>query len=288
MKYQLINGRLLPKEKALIPLNDLGLLRSYSVFDFFRVLSGVAIFVDDHIDRLLRSASKMQIDLQWSGDEIKSMCEALIESNNVTDAGLRIIATGGYSEDGYTPSHANIFMTLHKLPEYSPQDFTHGRKLIASNFTRDLPEVKTTVYVHAIQHQQRMKDANAIEILYHTDGVITECSRSNIFFVDQDDVLVTPSDAILQGISRKRVLNIAKENYTVVQRTVKMEEIARMKEAFLTSSTKGVLPVIEIEDDVIGNGKVGDISTELHHSFNNHINEYIKLNPASWNNALQG
>ncbi len=277
MKYQIINGNLLPKEEALIPLNDLGLLRSYSIFDFFRVISGVPVFIEDHLNRLIVSADKMKLDLQWSKDEIRSMCSELITSNDDVDVGLRILVTGGYSHDGYTPARANIYMMLHNLPEYSQADFTHGRKMITSNFTRDIPEAKTTLYVHAIHHQSRMDAINAIEILYHTDGVITEGSRANIFFVDQNDVIVTPSDAILSGVTRKHLIRIAKEKYTVIERKMMMNEIAGMKEAFLTSSTKGVMPIIEIGDVVIGGGKVGSVTTDLHRLFNDHVSAYIAL-----------
>lgn len=266
---------MLLKEEALIPLNDLGLLRSYSIFDFFRVLSGVPVFLEDHLDRLLGSVDKMELDLRWSKDEIRTMCREIIASNEVVDAGLRIVVTGGYSHDGYTPARANIYMMMHNLPEYSPDDFTQGRKMISSNFTRDLPEAKTTLYVHAIHHQKRMKEVNAIEILYHTDGVITEGSRANMFFVDQNDVIVTPADAILRGITRRHLMHVAKDKYNIVERTMVMDEIADMKEAFLTSSTKGVLPVIEIGGVVIGDGKVGAITSDLHQLFNAHVAEYI-------------
>jgi len=277
MDFQIINGNLLPKEKALIPLTDLGLLRSYSVFEYFRVLEGIPIFIEDHLDRLFRSVSTMQLDLPWTKDEIRTMCHELITANDTQEAGLRIIVTGGYSEDGYTPTRANIYMTLHKPPVYSPHDFTKGRNLITSNFTREVPEVKTTIYVHSIQHQKKMKDMNAIELLYHTDGLITECSRSNIFFVDHNDVLITPANTILHGITRRHVLNIAQEKYTVEERDILLNEIPKMKEAFLTSSTKGVYPIVKIEDTIIGNGKVGNITADLNNSFKKYTSNYLEL-----------
>ena len=111
--------------------------------------------------------------------------------------------------------------------------------------------------------------------------MITEGSRSNIFFVDQNDVIVTPADAILRGITRKHVMQSAQEKHTVVERTVNMDEISGMKEAFLTSSTKGVLPVIEIEGVVIGDGQVGKITSDLHHSFNKYISNYIDIHQST-------
>ena len=64
-KYQLINGEILPKDAARIPLNDLGMLRSYSIFDFFRILGGKPLFIEDHLDRLLRSSEAMYLALPW-------------------------------------------------------------------------------------------------------------------------------------------------------------------------------------------------------------------------------
>ena len=275
MKYQIINGKLLKKEEALIPLNDLGMLRGFSVFDYFRVLQGIPIFFEDHMDRLKLSADKMGLMVPWSRDEIKSMVTELISANEATEAGFRIIATGGFSDDGYTPADANVYMSMHILPTYPEDDFKFGRKIIASNFMRELPEIKTTMYVNAVKLQKRMKAENAIEILYHNNGAITECSRSNIFFVDQDGNVLTSPDKVLQGITRKHAIALAKSKFPVIERTVQMDEIPNMKEVFITSSTRGVMPVIAVEDIQIADGKVGKITAELHEMFKANITEYI-------------
>ena len=199
MDLQNINGTILHKDKALIPLSDLGLLRGYSVFDFFRVLEGIPIFLEDHIERLLQSVQRIDIDPIWTSDEIAQMCYDLIAANKTSEAGMRIVVTGGYSADGYTPGDPNIYITLHQLPRYDPSDFSNGRMIIVSNFTRDMPEVKTTVYAHALRQRKRMKEHNAVEVLYHSNGHITECSRSNIFFVDKSGVIHTPDSGMLRG-----------------------------------------------------------------------------------------
>ncbi len=278
MNYQLINGKILKAEDALIPLNDLGLLRGYSVFDYFRVLKGVPVFIEDHVARLLTSARKLNLEPRWTAEDLKRLCEELISVNGggAVNAGMRIIITGGFSPDGYTPTEANLFMTLHPLPQYAPSDYVDGRVLITSNYTRSMADIKTTVYGHVLSLRKKVKEANAIEVLYHTNGSITECSRANIFFVKKDDSIVTPSSDLLMGITRKHVMELARRaDYTISEGDVNLDELSEMKEVFVTSTTKGVLPIVQIDDTVIGDGHVGEVAITLRNVFLHLIDEYI-------------
>ena len=267
-EFKIINGEILPAEKATIPLNDLGLLRSFAVFDFFRVLQNVPIFLDDHAERIVRSARSMGIDLLWNKEQIKSMCRSLIDANKPGDAGLRILVTGGFSTDGYSPSDPNIYMMLHQLPQYPESYYSDGAKLITSEYRRDSPDIKTTIYVQSIKEAKRIKDAGAQEILYHWDGIVSECSRSNIFLVDSNNKVITPDRGILWGVTRKHVIELARKEYEFEQRAVTLEELFTAKETFITSSTKGLMPVTRIDEYTIGDGKVGPVSRDLGARFN--------------------
>lgn len=278
MDYQLINGKILRAEEALIPLNDLGLLRGYSVFDYFRVLKGVPVFIEDHISRLMISCQKLDLELQWQQRDLERMCQEVIDANggSAVNAGMRVIVTGGFAPDGYTPTQTNLFITLHPLPNYAPTDYTDGRPVITSNFTRSMADVKTTVYGHVLSLRKRMKAANAIEVLYHTNGSITECSRANIFFVARDNTIITPSSDLLMGITRKYVIELAeKAGYRVEEADVRLEDIMGMKEAFLTSTTKGVMPIVQVDDTLVGSGEVGEVAITLRNAFLKLIDHYI-------------
>lgn len=264
MKYQFINGEIKLASEARIPTNDLGLLRGYAVFDYFRVLQGVPVFVEDHLDRLFHSLDVMDLELPRSREEIKQQIYELIEKNEMTEAGFRIVVSGGYAEDGFTPSTPNMYMMMHTLPTYSPSLDEKGAKLLTSAYQRDVPSVKTTIYVQSIHFAKKMKKENAIEVLYHWKGNITECSRSNIFFVDQNDNLITPKHGMLKGITRKRTIAVAESLGIPVQlRKVNMDEVPQMKEAFITSSTKEVTPIVQIDDLRIGDGRVGPMTKRI-------------------------
>ncbi|MDX1409665.1 MAG: aminotransferase class IV [Saprospiraceae bacterium] len=274
--YQLINGEIYPRNEAKIPLNDLGMLRSYSIFDFFRVLDGKPVFIEDHIDRLWHSADVMDLALPWSKADINEMCRALVAKNQASDAGMRVVVTGGYAEDGYTPTSPNIYMMLHTLPQYDETLYTQGSKLISTPYMRDMPSVKTTIYIQSIHFKKRMQQEGAVEVLYHWQGNISECSRSNIFFVDADDTIITPKHGMLRGITRKQVLDLVSQDYIVDLRPVGNDEIGGMREAFITSTTKGVMPVRQIDDVVIGNGHVGPVTKDLMRRFEVWVERYLR------------
>jgi branched-chain amino acid aminotransferase len=100
-------------------------------------------------------------------------------------------------------------------------------------------------------------------------------TRSNFFIVDQNDTIITPGDGVLKGINRKHVLISARKKFKVEERDLFMDELSLAKEAFITGTTKKVMPVIQIDDDKIGNGKPGPITLELQKIYETYILDYI-------------
>lgn len=272
-----INGDILPQDKALIPIYDLGLLRGMGIFDFFRVLDGVAIFAEDHVQRLQNSMHQMGLEVDYTAADWINKFNELIKANNADRAGFRVVVTGGFSEDGYSiPERKNIYMLLHFLPPNDQKQFDEGVSLITSDYRRDIPSVKTTIYVRSMQLQPRMKKEGAFEVLYHWNGEITECSRCNIFFIDKEGALITPDGGMLHGVTRKQIIAIAQEhNIPVVERKVTLSELPEMAGSFLTATTKGVLPVVKIDQQVIGNGRVHPLCVSLQNLFRERIEQYI-------------
>jgi len=101
------------------------------------------------------------------------------------------------------------------------------------------------------------------DVLYHWGGVITEFPRSNVFMVDQQDQLVTPAKNVLAGITRKTVLYLAKEHYSPTLRDITLSELKQAKEVFITSTTKGIIPVCEIDGYPVGDGVPGKVTQRL-------------------------
>lgn len=275
--YIYINGNILPKEQALIPVYDLGLLRGLGIFDYFRVLDGIPVFAEDHIDRLENSMQMMDFNTGLSREDWKDLFYKMIKANEVDRAGFRVVVTGGFSDDGYTiPEQKNIYLMLHSLPASDPAQYENGVRLLTINYQRDTPTAKTTVYIESMKAQPHLKKSGAFEVLYHFNGVISECSRCNIFFITPEGVIVTPAKGMLKGVTRKQVIAIAAEhNMPLEERDVHLEELPWMAGAFLTATTKGVLPVVKIDDQLIGDGSVHPLAKKLQTAYLERVDQYL-------------
>jgi D-alanine transaminase/branched-chain amino acid aminotransferase len=127
-----------------------------------------------------------------------------------------------------------------------------------------------------MQFQPQLKKAGAFEVLYHWKGEITECSRCNIFFIDREGVMHTPKNGMLKGITRKQVMAMAAENnLPLVEREIFLNEIPDMAGAFLTATTKGVLPVVKIDDQLIGDGSVHPLAKKMQELYQKRVDEYL-------------
>ena len=276
--YIYLNGEILPSEKAMLHVTDLGLLRGYGIFDFLQNINGTPLFINDYLDRFENSARLMQLDFPEKDREILiQKIMNLIAKNGFEHSSLRLCLTGGYSEDVFTPTKPN-FIILEQIMKNNAdyQGFINGEKLILHEYVRDIYEVKTTNYIVPIRLQARWKAEGAVDVLYHKNGLVSESSRSNFFIVDKNDTLITPHDFVLHGITRKKIIELAKQNSLRLEiRDMTLAETLEAKEAFMTSSTKGVLPIVALDNHIIGNGKVGAVSKFLIEEFKAMQEEYL-------------
>lgn len=262
-----VNNTFIEEEKAVLQVSDLALQRGYAAFDFLRTKNGVPLFVDDYLQRFFNSAAAMHLQPVQSKKELKEIIYELIEKNKLAQSGIRMILTGGYSPDSYEPATPNLLVLQQALQMPATEKFEAGLKVITHNYQRDLPAVKSTNYLMGIWLQQKVKVQNAADVLYHHHGVVSEFPRANVFVVTKAGTLVTPAEGILKGITRMKLLELAKGKIEVEERTLQLDEVKAAAEVFMTSTTKRILPVYQVDDVVIGNGKAGAVATLLNKLF---------------------
>lgn len=275
--YFCVNGKIVLAKNAKLQVTDLGLLRGYGIFDFLKVENGIPLFIEDHMARFQNSSKEMGLKLNYSVEELKRFVMKLISKNEFKNGGMKIILTGGYSANGYLPakdSNMIILLTSFKAP--SKKVFARGVKLMLHEHFRQTAIIKTTNYIEPIRLAKDIKKAKAIDVLYHWDGKISESSRSNFFIVKKDKTIVTSNSHVLKGITRKRVVNLANEHYKVIEKDITFRDLKNATEAFLSSTTKGALPVVQIDSIKIGNGKPGKVSTHLNKLLKKQAKEYKK------------
>ena len=274
MDYYSVNGEIVPVAEARLGVNDLGLLRGYGVFDYFRVVRGTPLFIDDYLARFERSVNVMNLDLPVTLAELKKHIHDLIEANGAADAAIRLLLTGGYSPDGITPAEPNWSILEHPLKKPDAERYRRGSNLTVYEYVRDIPEVKTTNYAVAIQQLPQQRAADAIDVLYHQNGRVSETSRSNVF-IAKGGTISTPGERILKGITRKQVLHLARERFEVQETDITLDDVYSADEVFITSSVKGVMPIVKVGENIIGSGEPGNVSRQLMEAFEAHIEDYL-------------
>lgn len=258
-----INNQFIPDEQACISHRDLSIQRGYGVFDFFRLIQNTPLYLEEHLDRFYFSAAQMRLDAGKTRDELKLIIHELIQKNNLPNSGIRLTLTGGNSPDGYQLVEPNLIISQHLFNPPTENQINNGIKLVTYNHQRQLPHVKTIDYLMAIWLQPYVKEKQADDILYYKDGLVSECPRSNFFLVLKDVTIITPANNILKGITRMKVLKSASQFLNVEERDIIVDEIRLAGEAFITSTTKQILPAVQIDGDVIGNGTPGKITKKL-------------------------
>jgi D-alanine transaminase/branched-chain amino acid aminotransferase len=254
--YCFKNGDIIPCEDAVVHVSDLGLLRSFAAFDYLRTYNGRPFHLPDHLRRFRNSADGLGLKLAYSDDEIAAVILEILERSGLPDAGVRLVITGGNSPDSMTVVEPNFLITTEKLPQYPAAYYENGVKLITNEYLRDVPALKSTGYLNAIKLLPLVKQHDAHDVLYCHDGNVLELTRNNIFLF-RGDTLITPKDSILLGVTRKVLLELCRDVFPIEERAVHTDELALADEVFLSGTTKGVMPVVRIDDTMIGPGTVG-------------------------------
>lgn len=267
MSWTFVNTGFFNDSEAVLQANDLALQRGYGVFDFLRTANNQPLFMNDYLDRFFNSALQLFITIPYKKEEVKQYILELIVKNNIPESGIRMLATGGYSPDGYSPVTGNFILQQQALQTPDKEKFQQGIKIITHPYQRDFPAVKSTNYLMGVWLQHQLKEKSIDAVLYFHNDIVSEFPRANVFIITAGGRLVTPAANILQGITRKKVLELAPEILPAEQRHVSIAELKNAAEVFMTSTTRRILPVVEIDGIKIGNGRAGKITTQLYERF---------------------
>ena len=259
-RFAFINNEFIDERNACLHVSDLSIQRGYGVFDYCRTTDNVPMHLDDHVDRFLLSAKIMHLQMPLSKEELISTIQTLTRKNQIPQSGIRMLLTGGYSPDSYEVVKPNLVILQHPLLFKVTPGADMGIKVITQDYVREFPEAKTINYSMGIWIQPKLRAKQATDVLYHKNGEVSEFPRSNFFIVTKEDVIATPGKNILKGITRKKILELKLDAYKVEERPVTLEDIRYAKEAFMSSTTKRVLPIIQVDDMIIGHGRKGPVT----------------------------
>ncbi|MGB1010772.1 MAG: D-amino-acid transaminase [Thiolinea sp.] len=266
-----VNGEFLPEAEAKISVFDRGFLFADGVYEVSSVLQGKLIDNDGHMVRLHRSMDELEMKAPASDDEILQAQQELIQRNNIEEGLVYLQVTRGAADRDFaypaadTPSSLVMFTQSKTLID-SPQA-KNGIKIASIPDIRwKRRDIKTVGLLAPSMGKMQAKKAGADDAWMVEEGYVTEGTSNNAYIITQDNVLVTRhvGNEILNGITRRAVLKLAeKTELTIEERSFTLEEAYASKEAFVTSATTFVWPVIEIDGHAVADGKPGEFAAKL-------------------------
>lgn len=214
------------------------------IYEVVRVVDKKALFLEDHLQRMFKSADLIQYDVGFTKEVIESYVRECIELNDIRSNNIKLVTV----EDD---NDKKLFLVYPIQSFYPPKSYyEEGVKTIIFKHTRDNPNAK-------IQHsdfKERVKDAmdsnNAFEaLLVDSEGFILEGSRSNMFYVLHGELCTAPSNLVLLGITRKHIISLAeKMGFSPVERKLHTDDLKNIEGLFISGTSTGVLPVSRIGD----------------------------------------
>ena len=221
-----IDGQWVHPVDATISINDIAVLRGYSVFESLRTYDRRPFHLDQHLSRLYRSARLIEMEIPWSSEQITEVVGEIIARNTYRHAAIRLLITGGESEDRNLPSGKPLLVVMiTPLGERDMERFAQGCKLITTKLQRISPEAKTANYIAAVRALKEAVRRGAADALFVNErDHVLEATRSN-FFIFRGDTLITPDRGILMGITRNVVLELARGMFAIEERPILLRRI---------------------------------------------------------------
>src|SRR3989338_859654 len=295
-----LNGKLVKKEEAKISVFDHAFLYGDGVFDTLRTYNKKIFKLDMHINRLFKSARIIGFNIPITKEEMKDAIKQTVEANNsaaVSEYRIRVTVSRGEGDISLVAEcKPNIVIQVTELKKSAPEIYERGVSVITVKLERPLPEAKTTNCMMQVVAKEKANLVNAYEaLLVNNENEVTEGATTNVFIVRYADgksnlktKVITPNKDMIEGVTRHIVVELVKklqeetkdnennmnEKIEMELRPIKKEELYSADEAFITSTTPELVPVVIVDDRVIGNKKPGKIWKLLNEEFAKYRDKY--------------
>ena len=279
-----INGTLVSKENATISVYDHGLLYGDGVFEGMRIYGGKIFRLDEHLDRLWLSARAICLDMPISKEQMAEDCKKTVAAAELEDGYIRLVITRGSGTLGIDPNRCSdpqVIIIADLISLYPREYYDNGLHLVTAATIRNhpaalSPQIKSLNYLNNVMAKMEGLQAGCVEaLMLNHKGDVAECTGDNIFIV-KNGILKTPStdSGILEGITRKAVLELAEALGIEAQEvTMTRHDLFVADECFLTGSAAEVVPVVKLDNRIIGDGKPGETTRRLREAFHKLVRE---------------
>jgi branched-chain amino acid aminotransferase len=269
-----INGELVDKENAKVSVFDHGLLYGDGVFEGLRSYGGKVFRLEQHLVRLWNSAKVIWLEIPISQEAMAKAVNDTLAANGIQDGYIRLVVTRGAGTLGLDPnrcSHPQVIIITDKIELYPEDFYRNGLEIVTASTMRNHPgalnpRIKSLNYLNNILAKIEGLKAGCIEaLMLNHKGEVAEATGDNVFLVRGGIVQTPPLDAgILEGITRDAVIELARgAGIEVSEMPLTRHDVYIADECFLTGSAAEVIPVVKIDNRLIGDGKPGPITRDL-------------------------
>lgn len=272
-----MRGRVIPLSEAMLPVNDWGVVHSDITYDVAPVVAGAFFRVDDYIDRFFASAAALRMDIGLSHEEVKAALCQMVAASGLRDAYVAMVVSRGVplvagSRDPRDCGNHFYAWCVPYVHIMQPDKSVGGGATawVAKTVRRTPracfdPRIKNYQWGDMTAGLLEAKEHGYdTTILLDQDGCVTEGPGFNVFSVQSEGRLVTAESGMLEGISRRTVLEICRaEGYAVEVRSLPLEELMRGEEIFITSTAGGVMPVTRVDDRTFHGGAPGPVARRI-------------------------
>ena len=277
-----INGRIADQAQAVVSVFDHGFLYGEGVYETLRTYSGQPFLFERHMRRLRQSASMLALTVPLANEEIGRRFRDTMNAAGLGGAGreayLRILVTRGIGELSYDPAacgEPTVVIIAKQHVDPPVEAFERGVKVALVDIVRNHPGsvnplIKSNNLLNnALAMQEAFKRGAFEGVMRNYRGELAECTTANLFVVKDGEALTPPLDAgLLAGITREYVFEVgADAGIPVREQTLRDADLFGADEAFLTSTTRELVPISQVDDRTIGSGRPGPVTTMLLQAF---------------------
>lgn len=268
-----VNGSYVPEEQGKVSIFDRGFLFADGIYEVTAVINGRLVDFGPHMERLARSLAEVRMGWPCTPEELKAMHLEMIRRNNLGEGWIYMQITRGAADRDFkfpkdvTPSLI-AFTQAKKLVD-NPDAVTGVKVITVPDIRWARRDIKSVMLLAPVLGKQAAHEAGAFEAWMVEDGVVTEGTSSNAYIVRDGKVITRGlSNSILAGCTRRSLFKLAAEHgVTIEERLFTPEEAYGADEAFLTSASNFVLPIVEIDGKRIGGGQPGPVARKLRELF---------------------
>jgi len=272
------SGKIVPEKDARVSVFDHGLLYGDGVFEGIRTYNGRVFMLEEHVDRLFRSAQAIALTIPMSKKEILNAVVMTCKVNNNMNGYVRLVVTRGKGTLGLNPyscKKPEIIIIAGKIQLYPPKLYQQGLKVITAgtirNHTESInPAIKSLNYLNNIMAKIEAINSGVEEvIMLNVQGYVAEASGDNVFIFKGNRLLTPPTSAgALEGITRNIVMKLAGQSgYEVGEATLTRYDLYNADEMFLTGTAAEIISVVEMDRRSIGSGLPGKKTVKLTEQF---------------------